>query len=95
MSEKNWTIGLSFIILKSFSFFEDLIKSKMSNLGCGKWQCLECGFISKSTNVSYHIESKHIISAGYNCSVCSRFCRTRNALSTHMSLKHKNTDALE
>ena len=67
-----------------------LLDSMMTSLGGGKWECLECGYQSKSTNVRYHIESKHVkTSTGYICPKCSVHCRTRNALNTHMSNKHK------
>ena len=69
-------------------FLEDLLNLMLS-LGGGRWSCTECGFTSKSTNVKYHIESKHIQSAGYICTICQAFSRSRNALNTHMSTKHK------
>ena len=65
------------------------IRSKMENMGASKWRCLECNFVSKSTNVFYHIESKHVEGAGYFCSICMKFCRTKNALNIHMSNYHK------
>ena len=66
------------------------MNSLMASLGGGKWRCLECGFISKSTNVRYHIESKHLeTSDGYFCPKCNAQFRTRNAFNTHMSSKHK------
>lgn len=68
-----------------------LLDSWMSSLGGGKWECNECGFRSKSTNVRYHIESKHVqSSSGYICPKCNDYFRTRNALNTHMSNKHKS-----
>ena len=64
----------------------------MRSLGGGRWQCLECGFQSKSTNVKYHIESKHLKStAVYQCEQCHETMKTRNALNTHMSTKHRLT----
>jgi len=67
-----------------------LMDSQMRGLGGGRWECLQCGFTSKSTNVRYHIESKHMEgSAGYYCNKCQNHFRTRNALNTHMSSKHK------
>jgi len=67
-----------------------IMDSMMTSLGGGKWQCLRCGFQSKSTNVRYHIESKHFTSQyGYSCSQCSEILKTRNALNTHLSVKHR------
>ena len=63
----------------------------MMNLGGGRWQCSTCGFQSKSTNVRYHIESKHMRSSSmYSCQYCGDVLKTRNALNTHMSVKHRN-----
>jgi len=63
----------------------------MENLGASKWMCTDCNFVSKSTNVYYHIESKHVEGAGHNCSICSKFCKTKNALNIHMSKNHKHS----
>ena len=35
-----------------------------------------------------HCESKHIESADYNCQHCNKFCRTRNALRSHVTRQH-------
>ena len=71
----------------------ETIQSLMASLGGGKWQCLECGYESKSTNVKYHIEAKHVESAGHRCPECGDFLRTRHMLNTHLSLKpRKNRD---
>ena len=69
--------------------YSDVFASMMSSLGGGRWQCLECGYQSKSTNVRYHIESKHVQSGGHTCAVCGEFLRTRHGLNTHMSTKHR------
>jgi len=43
--------------------------------------CLSCGYKARSRRTVFeHIESKHVQSAGYTCGVCSKFCKTRNAL---------------
>ena len=70
--------------------YSDVFSSMMSSLGGGRWQCLECGYQSKSTNVRYHIESKHVQSGGHTCAVCGEFLRTRHGLNSHMSTKHRN-----
>ena len=59
------------------------------SLGGGRWQCSVCGFQSKSTNVKYHIEDKHIQTSGYNCNVCGDVLKSRNSYNAHMSLKHR------
>ena len=48
------------------------------------WECTVCGYSSMySTNVRNHVESNHLLTAGYHCPVCDKFCKTRNALSNH------------
>jgi len=66
----------------------------MLSLGGGKWQCTDCPYVSKSTNLRYHIESKHVEGSGYNCPQCAKFCRTRNAFNIHMSTYHKQSEKL-
>ena len=61
----------------------------MTSLGGGQWQCLTCGYQSKSTNVKYHIEAKHVESSGYNCALCGDFFKARSSLNQHMSVKHR------
>lgn len=68
-----------------WSGMEDL----MTSLGGGRWQCSVCGYQSKSTNVKYHIEAKHIESSGYNCSYCGVFMKNRHLLNKHLSLQHR------
>jgi len=55
----------------------------------GKWCCSECGYSSKiKTNLKMHVESKHIVSAGFNCEVCQFFCPNRQSLKNHFDRKH-------
>ena len=76
-------------IVSNILDIEAEIRSKMENLGSSKWRCKDCNFVSKSTNVYYHIESKHVEGAGYFCNICTKFCKTRNALNIHMTKYHK------
>ena len=56
----------------------------------GSWQCNLCDYNSKyTTRVKDHIEAKHFITSGYECSVCQKYCSTKNALKCHMSKYHK------
>ena len=62
----------------------------MTNLGGGRWQCLSCGYQSKSTNVRYHIEAKHLETAEvYTCPHCNAIIRNRSAYNNHLSRKHR------
>ena len=66
-------------------------ETMMTNLGGGRRQCNFCGFQSKSTNVKYHIESKHLESTEkYSCQYCDKVLRTKNALITHCSQRHRD-----
>ena len=53
------------------------------------WMCGDCEYQTKFKPVMFeHVESKHIESAGYNCQHCMKFCRTRNALRSHVTRQH-------
>jgi len=67
---------------------EILILSKMSKNKTGDWQCNDCYKTSKvKTNIFEHIEANHVDSPGYQCELCYKFCRTRNALRNHKNFK--------
>ena len=69
---------------------ETIILSKMSKNIDGDWQCKDCFKTSKvKTNIFEHIEANHVDSPGYQCELCYKFCRTRNALRNHKNFKHK------
>jgi len=65
------------------------VVESMTSLGGGQLQCLTCGYQSKSTNIKYHIEAKHVESSGYNCALCGDFFKARSSLNQHMSVKHR------
>ena len=74
-----------------FSDLKDLIDSKIDKTPDSSWMCLDCGKTSKwKTNIVEHIEGAHIECPGYNCDVCNKFCKTRNALRSHKHREHKN-----
>jgi hypothetical protein len=80
------------IVLKKLPFLdlESMIVSKMSKNIDGDWQCNDCFKTSKvKTNIFEHIEANHVDSPGYQCELCYKFCRTRNALRNHKNFKHK------
>ena len=55
----------------------------------GLWQCCFCGRASRvKTNIFEHIEATHVETPGYNCDVCAKPCRTRNALRAHKHREH-------
>ena len=52
----------------------------------GIYKCAHCEYVTPhKTNMKNHVESKHMISSGYTCPVCSKFCATKNAFSLHKS----------
>ena len=55
------------------------------------WRCIECGHSSKRRdNIRTHIESKHIVSDGFNCTYCGRFFSNKHSMQTHVSKYHRN-----
>ena len=66
----------------------------MTSLGGGRWQCVQCGYQSKSTNVKYHIEAKHMASSDrYECQHCQELFKTRISLNNHLQRKHREAQA--
>ena len=64
------------------------VLSKMIKLGCGEWQCTECGYSSRCGNVKKHIESKHVIKE-YHCIPCDKILFGMNAFYKHKQYYHK------
>jgi len=69
----------------------DIIRAKIQKTDDGQWMCLDCGKTSKwKTNTFEHIEATHVESPGYQCEVCFKTCKTKNALRSHKNREHKN-----
>ena len=65
------------------------IREKMKKLPDGLWACTDCNYQTKySSTCQRHIESKHLETAGFQCSVCHQFCPTSNSLMSHQYRKH-------
>ena len=59
------------------------IDSKMEPTSKG-WGCRVCGFDSNNkTRTWEHVEAKHVDTGGYNCRVCSKFCKSTSSLRPH------------
>ena len=56
----------------------------------GKWQCMDCGFVAKSTNLYYHIESKHVSVSSYACDHCGKVYKTRDSFKKHVAVHKRN-----
>ena len=67
-----------------------MVKEEISDAGF-LWRCIECGHSSKRRdNIRTHIESKHIVSDGFNCTFCGNFFSNKKSLQTHISKYHRN-----
>ena len=67
-----------------------VISSNMSRKDDGNWLCNVCGFSSnKKSNCQSHVESKHVVSAGFNCNICGIICPNRKSLRNHQDRRHK------
>jgi len=67
-------------------FLEECLRTKMSrNEATRTYDCILCGKQSQDLSIArFHLESKHFPNYnGYNCEICSKFCKTKNALACH------------
>ena len=67
-------------------FLEECLRTKMSrNEATRTYDCTLCGKQSQDLSIArFHLESKHFPNYnGYNCEICSKFCKTKNALACH------------
>ena len=72
------------------------IRSKMVKVGGGQWQCIECSYISKISNVYKHVEAKHVTEKNnYECPLCNRVLQGLNAFNNHIYKSHKKEKSLE
>ena len=56
----------------------------------GQFVCTDCDYSTKnSSDLRRHIEAKHVQTAGWECSVCNKFCPTKNAYEIHFRRYHK------
>ena len=77
-------------ISKHFSELINSINLKMVRRPDGSFSCTDCEYVTKyRTTCQNHIESKHIITSGFTCQFCEKFCPTRNALKSHTTKNHK------
>ena len=65
------------------------IRSKMAKVGGGEWQCVDCGYTSRISNVYKHVEGKHVEPSNYQCPLCDKVLRGLNAFNNHIYRSHK------
>ena len=79
-----------------FSYFELGVKLENKNkiqvsttIATDRKACPKCGKVLKASGMRRHMEDMHTVSSGYKCAVCGSVAKTRNSLSSHMSIKHR------
>ena len=56
----------------------------------GTYSCTVCGYeASGKQRLVYHVEARHLETQGYQCDICQKACRTKNALLIHKSRFHR------
>ena len=74
-----------------FVELDDVIASKIMQdwNDPSKWKCCDCDYttVHKPT-LKRHIESKHVETGGYDCSICHVKVKTRRDLKIHQNKKH-------
>ena len=79
------------ILFKDYA--EENLRVHMSKCGyTGNWKCNFCDYASRlTTNVTRHIEGKHVKVSTYSCEICYKECSTRHALKCHKYRYHPPT----
>ena len=69
------------------------ISAKMEKALDRDWVCLDCGYRTKiKTNMRMHVESKHVVSEGFQCHICLLLVPNRKALRNHLDRNHEKTN---
>ena len=72
------------------------VEEQMERQAGGEWRCLACGWESKAkTRMFEHVEAKHVVTAGYNCPLCGKFCPSQKSLKNHKFTSHRNSGPLQ
>ena len=75
---------------ESLSEIELEIERQLSKSEVG-WYCTTCNYVNNSkATVKQHIETNHVISAGFECQICGKICPNRHALKMH-KLRNKHS----
>ena len=82
-------LRIIFFILDQFSWLDARIESLMGQNN-NQWFCTVCGKTAKKHHLRNHIESFHIEDhPGVSCNICGAVAKSRNALASHKTFKHK------
>ena len=66
------------------------IEAQMTRSDTGRWQCLSCGWETDvRARLWEHVEAAHLVTTGYSCELCAKFCSSKNAYKIHKSRYHK------
>ena len=82
---------LSLLGENSQNVFDQYIRQSINELGQNQFKCTLCDIrLTSNRNMWNHVESQHFPGTfTYSCHLCHKECKTRNALSTHVSRYHK------
>jgi len=70
---------------------ESIVESSLTKQG-SVYICNLCGKECRDlTRAREHLEAKHFPSSGYSCPHCSKHCKTKHALTCHISVYHRAT----
>eukprot|EP00092_Neocalanus_flemingeri_P063027 GFUD01076165.1.p1 GENE.GFUD01076165.1~~GFUD01076165.1.p1 ORF type:complete len:350 (+),score=83.13 GFUD01076165.1:56-1105(+) len=71
------------------SLLENVVESSLTKQG-SVYSCNLCGKECRDlTRGREHLEAKHYPSSGYSCPHCSKHCKTKHALTCHISVYHR------
>jgi len=71
------------------SLLENVVESSLTKQG-SVYTCNLCGKECRDlTRAREHLEAKHFPSSGYSCPHCSKHCKTKHALTCHISVYHR------
>ena len=73
---------------------EEAVTRQMERLP-GGWRCAACGWEAKNkTRMFEHVEAKHVVTSGYSCPLCGKFCPSQKSLKNHKFTNHRNNGPL-
>ena len=72
-----------------FTALDYVIQEKIYKNALGDWTCTDCGKTSAwKTDLSRHVEARHVHTDGIVCSHCPKIFKTRDSLRKHVKGMH-------